>query len=100
MRKGNQAKGVFCLEGLWDTDLRKGPSVRPILELLRVNRTIDYIYRDCATQEEFEFYLGKWTQKTYDAFPVLYLASHGAEFTVCLGQHTCSLDELANILRQ
>jgi hypothetical protein len=98
MRTSNQSKGIFCLEGLWETDLRKTSSVRPILELLRVNCGIEHIYRDCATREEFEFYLGKWVLHAYDAFPILYLASHGEQFGLCLGQHNCDLDELASRL--
>jgi len=49
------AKGVFCLEGLWQTDLRKASTVQPILGFLKQNAGIPYIYRDCATQEEFKF---------------------------------------------
>lgn len=98
IRKNTQPKGVFCLEGMWSPDLRDTSSVRPILELLRVRCEIDYIYRDCATQGEFELYLKKWVQRTYDAFPILYLASHGVEFGIDLGQHTCDLDEIAGIL--
>ena len=60
MRKSAQSKGVFCLEGQWEADLRKATSVRAMLELLRDNCGIDSIYRDCATQEEFAFYLGRW----------------------------------------
>lgn len=28
MRKNYQVKGIFCLEGLWDDDLRKPSTVR------------------------------------------------------------------------
>jgi hypothetical protein len=98
MRKNKQSKGIFCLEGLWDNDLRKPSTVRPILELLRVNREIAHIYRDCATREEFEYYIQRWTQPRYKAYPILYLASHGEEFNLCLGNHTCDLDELAQML--
>jgi hypothetical protein len=98
MRKNKQSKGIFCLEGLWDNDLRKPSTVRPILELLRMNREINHIYRDCATREEFEHYIRIWTQQKYNAYPILYLAFHGEEFTLCLGKDTCDLDELAQIL--
>ena len=65
MRKNYQTKGIFCLEGSWDNDLQKPSTIRPILELLRMNYKIDYIYRDCATKEELEFYLKKWTQTPF-----------------------------------
>ena len=53
-------KKIFCLEGLWEEDLTKKSTILPILELLYLNNKIEYIYRDCATKEEFEFYLQKW----------------------------------------
>jgi len=71
-------KGIFCLEGLWNADLRKRSSVQPILELLEKNSSIPYIYADCATVPEFEFYLKKWQQKKYSDYPILYLAFHGS----------------------
>jgi hypothetical protein len=45
-----------------------------------------------------EYYLKKWTQTKYAAYPILYFASHGEKFTLCLGQHDCDLDDLAGIL--
>jgi hypothetical protein len=98
MRTSGQVKGIFCLEGLWNPDLRKPSTVRPILELLRIQEGIEYIYRDCVTKEEFEYYLKKWVQRAYDAFPILYLATHGETFSLCLGEHECTLDEVASLL--
>ena len=98
MRRNVQTKGIFCLEGLWNNDLRDTTSVRPILELLRVNCDIEYIHGDCATKDAFEFYLKKWAQRTYDAFPILFLSSHGDEFNLCLGHHSCDLDGIAEML--
>jgi hypothetical protein len=98
MRRSGQSKGVFCLEGQWDADLRKTTSVRAVLQLLHDNCDIDYVFRDCATEQEFAYYIGRWVLRQYDAFPILYLASHGEAFSLCLGQHTCDLDELAGML--
>jgi hypothetical protein len=77
MRKKSQTKGIFCLEGMWSPDLRVSASVRPLLELLHLHSGVEYIHREYATKEEFEYYLDRWTLKMYDAFPILYLASHG-----------------------
>jgi len=98
MRKREQTKGIFCIEGLWDPDLRVGSTVRPVLELLRLHEGVEYIHREYATREEFEFYIGKWAQKTYDAYPILYLTSHGQEGGIELGGEFYSLDELAELL--
>lgn len=65
-----------------------------------MNCEIDYIYRDCATKEELECYLKKWTQIRYTAYPILYLASHGEEFiSICVGKYNCDLDHIAGILK-
>jgi len=98
VRKRHQMKGIFCLEGLWDPDLRVGSTVRPLLELLRLNEQISYVHRECATIEEFEFYVTKWVQKRYDPYPILYLASHGKENGIQLGQDFYLIDDLAELL--
>ncbi|MCK4680940.1 hypothetical protein KAT82_07415, partial [bacterium] len=79
MRKRGQTKGIFCIEGLWDPDLRVSSSVEPLLDLLNLNALISYIHMDAATHEEFEFYVKKWMQKRYDGYPILYIASHGSQ---------------------
>lgn len=98
MRRRKQSKGIFCIEGLWDPDLRVGSTVRPVLELLRLHEDVEYIHREFATRAEFEFYLKKWTQKTYDAYPILYVTSHGREGGIELGGEFYSLEELAALL--
>lgn len=98
MRKNSQTKGIFCLEGLWDSDLRRKSTIRPILELLTNNMGIPFIHRNCATIPELEYYLIKWPQKKYDGYPILYLAFHGEEAGIDLGGKTYSLDKLARKL--
>jgi hypothetical protein len=87
-------KGIFCIEGLWDNDLRRQSTVRPILELLHTREEIQYIYRDCATVEELEFYARQWTLKRYRAFPILYLAFHGERNAIFIGSKPYSLDDI------
>ncbi len=92
-------KGIYCLEGIWDEDLREKSSVKPILELLHCNRYIDHIYHSCATKEEIEFFVNKWTQRKYHKYPILYLAFHGEKNFLLLGnKETYSLDDLAELL--
>lgn len=73
-------KGVFCLEGDWDPDLRNRTSVGPVLDLLEKSNypRVPFIRRDVGTLAELEYYLGKWIQRKYDRYPVLYLGFHGA----------------------
>lgn len=72
-------KGVFCLEGDWDPDLRRYATVGPVLELLDRSSTpaVPHIRRDVGTVEELEYYLRKWSQRRYDPYPILYLGFHG-----------------------
>ena len=98
MRKRGQTKGIFCIEGLWDPDLRVSSSVEPLLDLLNLNALISYIHMDAATHEEFEFYVTKWTQKRYDGYPILYIASHGNESGIKVGDEPYSIDALAELL--
>jgi hypothetical protein len=92
-------KGIYCLEGIWDEDLREKSSVKPILELLHTHRGIDYIYHACATTEEIEYFISKWLQRKYYKYPILYLAFHGEKNHLILGnKKTYSLDSLADLL--
>ncbi len=83
----NQSKGVFCLEGDWDSDLRHHATVGPVLELLDRSGypKVPYIRRDVATRAEFDYYLKKWIQRRYVSYPILYLGFHGGPGILHLG---------------
>jgi len=98
MRAARQSKGIFCIEGIWEADLRTGSTVRPLLELLRLNAGIPYIHRECATGVELEFYLSKWVLKSYSKYPILYLASHGDQFGIKIADGFYDLDSLAEFI--
>jgi hypothetical protein len=93
------AKGIFCIEGLWENDLKQKSTVQPILDLLHLNEKIPYICRDSATIEELEFYLKKWTQKAYKKYPILYLAFHGEENEIVPGRRNYSMDDLRDLVK-
>jgi len=99
MRKKGVTKGIFCLEGLWNLDLRDTSTVRPLLELLRLNENVPYIHREYGTREEFEYYVGKWPQKRYAHYPILYLAGHGAASGIQVGRKVVPLDEVSERLK-
>jgi Family of unknown function (DUF6642) len=92
-------KGIFCLEGLWSDDLRKRSTVKPILELLDLNSEIPFLHSDCATEEEFKFYLQKWKASEYDRYPILYLAFHGTENGILINDKVFTLDQISNELK-
>ena len=98
MRGRKQKKGIFCIEGLWDPDLRVSSTVRPILELLRLHEGVEHIHREYATREELEYYLDKWAQKRYEAYPILYLASHGRESGLQIGGDFYPISRMARLL--
>jgi hypothetical protein len=91
-------RGIFCLESEWDSDLRDSKSVVPLLEVLEKLDIARTIHRHVATAADLTFYLRKWTQKKYDKYSVLYLATHGAVDAIELADKTLSLDGLGAIL--
>jgi ribosomal protein L10 len=93
-------KGIYCLEGLWDNDLKNKSTVLPILELLDKGGICRFIYHTCATKEELEFFLNKWKQKSIiSKFPILYLAFHGKKGQIYItDKSTYSLNDLAVLL--
>jgi hypothetical protein len=98
-----QNHGVFCLEGLWESDLKDRTSVLPLLQLLKQRGICDFIFHKCATTEEFEFFLNKWKQAAYKKqFPILYLGFHGDQNILYVdarkGKRPYSLTMLADLL--
>ncbi|MCB9211525.1 MAG: hypothetical protein H6609_19345 [Ignavibacteriales bacterium] len=92
-------KGIYCLEGIWDENLSNKRSVHPILDLLKSNSNIPYIYRDVATKEEFVFFINKFKQKKYSNYSILYLAFHGEENKILASNKSeINLEDLADIL--
>jgi hypothetical protein len=83
----SKARGIFCLEDDWFGDMRHSSSLEPVLHLL--NRWypyfVPYIHRDAATPESIEYYLRKWLLKSYNGYPILYLALHGSPGTLHVG---------------
>ena len=91
-------RGIFCLEGEWESDLRDSKSVAPLLELLEKLDIATTIHRHVATQSDLEYYLGKWKQKRYAKYSVLYLATHGLSDAIELADTEYSLNSLGDVL--
>lgn len=91
-------RNIYCLEGNWNKNPRSSESVKPMLELLRTFSGIKYIYRKCNTQEEFFYYLEKFTTKTYKNYPILYLAFHGLTNRIIVENQYITLKEIATAL--
>ena len=94
-------KGIYCIEGLWDHgNILDQSTVLPILDLLEKRGYCNYIYHDCATKPELEYFLDKWkSKKIKDKYPILYLAFHGDPSYIFLThKDKYSLAELAEFL--
>jgi hypothetical protein len=96
-------KGIFCLEGDWDIDLRKHYSVEPVLRLLKDAEGVSFIHRRLGTIPELEYYLKKWTLKRYAHYPILWLSFHGDPEVIWMTKSldvrkSLTLEQLAEIL--
>lgn len=101
MIKGLRKKGIYCLEGLWNQqNIQDKSTVLPLLDLLEKTGHCPYLYHDCATKSEVEFYFDKWKNKTInEKYPILYLAFHGEEGCISISQsEKYTLDELGDSL--
>jgi len=77
--------GIFCLETDW-SGVRDRTSVEPTLQLLERALNVPYIHRDVGTREEFAHYLKKWSGRSFDTHPILYLAFHGEPGVLLVGE--------------
>jgi ERCC4-type nuclease len=91
-------KNIFCLEGDWETDLRKKSSVQSALLLLESNLEIATIYKTCSTYEEFCSRLHTLTsdKRIYGKYSIIYLAFHGRKNKIQIGEEDYSLDEIGH----
>ena len=79
------------------TMVEGSPSTYP--ELLERLGQIKFIHRDVASIAEAENYLKKWSQRRYDDYVVLYIATHGDKGKLRWGpRENMTLDELAKSL--
>jgi hypothetical protein len=86
--------GIFCLEGDWWNDYKRPTSVAHGLALLNSVEHIRYIHRDVATPSELAFDLTKWLLKKHVDYPILYLAFHGEEGRLRVGDQRRAGGEL------
>ena len=92
-------KGIFCVEGFWKEDLGDTMTVKTILQFLKDNARVPFLYTQVATVEEFEHHLSRFPQAAYRKYPILYLAFHGREGGVSLwGHDDYSLENIAGLL--
>ena len=87
---------IYCVEGIWDWGSREvEPSVEPMLQQMRNMGLWPYVRRDCATEQELEFYLKTewWRCKLGSC---LYLATHGWAEGISLSEgRDVTLEQLA-----
>ena len=91
-------KNIFCLEGDWQRDLRDKSSIYAALVFLHSNVDVKYIYKQCGTRQNLQYYISEWKQKKYDAYSIGYLAFHGEAGSIQVGNKFISLDELGNMM--
>ena len=49
------AQNIYCIEGDWETDLRKKTSILSGLEMMNSISNIDFIYKTAGSIEEVKF---------------------------------------------
>ena len=92
-------KNVFCLEGDWQKDMRDHSSIGAALTFLQQNLGIQYIYKQCGTKENLEYYLSLWRLKKYSNYSIAYFAFHGKPESIQVGKEFVTLDELGDMLQ-
>ncbi len=100
-KKKDQTKGIFCLEEpAWGGRVTDPTTVEPVLRLLEKLKdlAVPYLHHDCATREEFEFFLPKWVGGSFGKYPILYLGFHGGPGEITVGQQSVTLKDLEALL--
>lgn len=73
-------KKIFCLETEWEQTeecLKEKSSVLPLLDFIHNTLDIDYIFRNVATYDDFEYYINHLHSSRYKDYDYVYLCFHG-----------------------
>ena len=100
-KKKGQTKGIFCLEEpAWWGGIKNRTTVEPVLRLLEKLKGLEvpYLHHDCATREEFEFFLRKWVGGSFGKYPILYLGFHGGPGEITVEGESVTLKDLEDLL--
>lgn len=98
-------KGIICFETGEFKQYRTENqfAALPLLEFMKQQMKIDYVYRQIVTREELEYYLKKIADKHFqNKFGVVYFSFHGAPGVLSLtrnGKNNISLDEIADMVK-
>ena len=89
---------IYCIEGHHDWGNKEvEPSVEPMLQLLQRMGQWSYARRDCATKQEWEFWIEQEWHKRCNEGSILYIAAHGTPGYIWLTDKTSiSIHELAD----
>jgi hypothetical protein len=95
-------KKILCLEGLWDDNLERRLSVKPVLEVVANLNGIKFTQCPCNTVSEFLFHLYTFTSsKIVSKYSILHLAFHGHAGKIVLSdQEQLNLEDLADLMGQ
>ena len=91
-------KHIFCLDVNSKQDLRDKSSILSALVFMKQNFGIDYIYKQCGTKENLQYYLNQWKLRKYSAYSIGYLSFHGFPGSIQVGKEHLYLEELAEMM--
>lgn len=87
MPKGkSEQRGIWCLETVWFNS-ESNASMRPMLELVNALYGAPYVHRNAVSRDEFFYFLDGWIDSAKGNekdYPILILAYHGSQGTICL----------------
>lgn len=78
-------KHIFCIEGNWGNSHKDEKTIKPALELLKVNSGIKNCRKDCSVPEQFSSLLNDSIKTTYSRYGIIYLAFHGSPRKLHIG---------------
>ena len=76
---------IFCLETEWTQSVHDMKKVSPVQSLLEfVSNTLDvqYVFRQVAVLQDFDYYIRHLEAATYGAYDIVYLCFHGSKGSI------------------
>lgn len=93
-------RNIFCIEGVWNNDLKDKTSIRSALDFIEHNGAVKHIHKNCSTPDQLEEWLKEAVLKRYKQYGIIYLAFHGHPGTLQVGKRKkMTLGEIAEVLQ-
>jgi hypothetical protein len=95
----NAMNGVLCVEGTDRWPANRPSSVLPVLDAVAPYNRSHFVYRTVDAAGPMLSQIDRWLElEKYDAYPILYVSTHGEPGRVVIDADSVPLSDIADVI--